>query len=55
MDAYSFGFIPLKLKFARKSVGNQRIFLPIFLWILALWTKIKIFVHTGTNLQHKKI
>jgi hypothetical protein len=37
----SFGFSPLKLKFAGKSAGNQRIFLQIFLRILALWTKIK--------------
>jgi hypothetical protein len=37
----SFSFKPLKLKFAVKSTGNQRIFLQIFLWILILWTKIK--------------
>jgi hypothetical protein len=41
-----------KLKFARKSVGNQWIFLQI----LVLGTKIKKrFVHAWTNLQQKKI
>jgi hypothetical protein len=38
-----FGFSPLKLKSAGKSTGNQRIFLQIFLPILALGTKIKMF------------
>jgi hypothetical protein len=51
----SFGFSPLKLKSAGKSAGNQRIFLQIFLRILALGTKIKKFAHAGTNLQQKKI
>jgi hypothetical protein len=41
----SFGFSLLKLKFAGKSAGNQRIFLQIFLRILALGIKIKNDLH----------
>jgi hypothetical protein len=38
----SFDFSRLKSKSVGKSAGNQQIFPQIFLWILALGTKIKI-------------
>jgi hypothetical protein len=47
----SFGLSPLKLNFARKSVGNQQNFLQI----LVFGTKIKRFVYAGTNCKKKNI